>query len=117
MSVLQLCSPVSGSRPWMCTSAAPASYARRASSAISTGEYGRWGHCSRRASTPVSAHVTMTLSPEALPCVLLAMVCLLVPTGPSAVLPLGRALLEEGGHALGGILGEHVERELAREVL
>ena len=46
----------------MCTTDAPASYARRASSPISSGVYGRYGHCSRVASTPVSAAVTMTLS-------------------------------------------------------
>ena len=45
-------------RAWRWTTAAPASYARRASSAISTGVYGMYGHWPRFASTPESAHVT-----------------------------------------------------------
>src|SRR2546425_5470722 len=47
--------PPSGLRAWMCTIAAPASAARLASSPISLGVYGMAGHCSRVASTPVSA--------------------------------------------------------------
>ena len=54
--------PPSSVRAWMWTTAAPASCARRASSAISTGVYGTHGHWSRLASTPVSAQVTITLS-------------------------------------------------------
>jgi hypothetical protein len=50
----------SSSRAWMCTTWAPASQARLASSAISTGVYGIAGHCARLASTPVSAQETMT---------------------------------------------------------
>src|SRR5712692_6161894 len=48
-------------RAWMCTIAAPASAARPASSAISLGVYGMAGHCSRVASTPVSAAVITVL--------------------------------------------------------
>src|SRR5215510_1367376 len=84
----------------MCTTAAPASYARRASSPISAGVYGRYGHCSRVASTPVSAAVTMTRS------------C----TRPMlAVLPRGRPPLQEGRDALRGVLRTEVERELPGE--
>src|SRR5579864_1640744 len=53
--------PPSGVRAWMCTIAAPASAARFASSAISRGVYGMAGHCSRVASTPVSAAVMTVL--------------------------------------------------------
>src|SRR5215468_8842510 len=49
-------------RAWMCTIAAPASYARRASSAISTGVYGIAGQCFLVVTAPVRAHDTMTLS-------------------------------------------------------
>src|SRR5262245_52667158 len=51
-------------RAWMCTIAAPASYARRASSAISTGVYGIAGQCFLVVTAPVSAHDRMTLSPD-----------------------------------------------------
>ena len=47
--------PPSGARAWMCTMAAPASAARRASSPISDGVYGIAGQRSRLASTPVRA--------------------------------------------------------------
>src|SRR5437868_13230908 len=51
-------------RAWMWTIAAPASYARRASSAISTGVYGMAGQCFLVVTAPVSAHDRMTLSEE-----------------------------------------------------
>jgi len=47
-------------RAWTCTIAAPASYARRASSAISTGVYGIAGQCFFVVTAPVSAHDRMT---------------------------------------------------------
>src|SRR5215510_822801 len=53
-------------RAWMCTIDAPASYARRASSAISTGVYGIAGQCFFVVTAPVSAHERMTLSAELL---------------------------------------------------
>src|SRR5262245_60821096 len=46
----------------MCTMLAPASYARLASSAISTGVYGIAGQCFLVVTAPVSAHERMTLS-------------------------------------------------------
>src|SRR5262245_65014970 len=46
----------------MCTMLAPASYARLASSAISTGVYGMAGQCFLVVTAPVSAHERMTLS-------------------------------------------------------
>src|SRR3954452_12791993 len=49
-------------RAWMWTIAAPASYARFASSAISTGVYGMAGQCFLVVTAPVSAHERMTLS-------------------------------------------------------
>src|SRR5258708_6397175 len=49
----------------MWTTAAPASWARFASSAISTGVYGMWGHWERFARTPERAAVTTTLSSAA----------------------------------------------------
>src|SRR5262245_9178046 len=49
-------------RAWMCTIAAPASYARLASSAISTGVYGIAGQCFLVVTAPVSAQDTITLS-------------------------------------------------------
>src|SRR4051812_19314713 len=51
-------------RAWMCTTAAPASYARRASSAISTGVYGIAGQCFLVVTAPVKAHDRITLSAE-----------------------------------------------------
>src|SRR6185503_4351820 len=47
-------------RAWMWTTAAPASYARLASSAISTGVYGIAGQCFLVVTAPVSAHERMT---------------------------------------------------------
>jgi hypothetical protein len=47
-------------RAWTCTIAAPASYARFASSAISTGVYGIAGHSCLAVTAPVSAHEMMT---------------------------------------------------------
>src|SRR5687767_12382738 len=49
-------------RAWMCTTAAPASYARFASSAISTGVYGIAGQCRLLVTAPVSAQDRITLS-------------------------------------------------------
>src|SRR5690349_24884583 len=49
-------------RAWIWTIAAPASYARLASSAISTGVYGIAGQCFFVVTAPVSAHDRMTLS-------------------------------------------------------
>src|SRR3954469_5302480 len=80
--------PPSSVRAWMCTTAAPASYARAASSAISAGVYGTHGHCSRVARTPGSAQVTITLS------VLI-----------SASLEVGLALLAKCRDPLGGVRG------------
>src|SRR6195952_2306328 len=64
-----ICANVSGShggepsslRAWMWTTAAPASYARLASSAISTGVYGIAGQCFLVVTAPVRAQDTMTL--------------------------------------------------------
>ncbi len=39
--------PVTGSRPWKCTTAAPASTQRAASAAISSGDHGTCGLASR----------------------------------------------------------------------
>src|SRR5919106_1543798 len=50
-------------RAWMWTIAAPASYARFASSAISTGVYGMAGQCFFVVTAPVRAHERITLSP------------------------------------------------------
>src|SRR3982751_4675460 len=83
----------------MWTTAAPASKARRASSAISAGVYGTHGHWSRLASTPVSAQVTITLSDN------------------SAPLEVRFALLEKRRHAFGGVLGLGIQRELRAERL
>src|SRR3954453_17911039 len=49
-------------RAWMCTIAAPASYARFASSAISTGVYGIAGQCFFVVPAPVRAQDKITLS-------------------------------------------------------
>src|SRR6478736_2476376 len=49
-------------RAWMCTIAAPASYARFASSAISTGVYGIAGQCFLVVTAPVRAQEMITLS-------------------------------------------------------
>src|SRR3982751_5230918 len=49
-------------RAWMCTIDAPASYARRASSAISTGVYGIAGQCFLVVTAPVRAQDRTTLS-------------------------------------------------------
>src|SRR5512138_3316346 len=49
-------------RAWMCTIAAPASYARFASSAISTGVYGIAGQCFFVVTAPVRAQDKITLS-------------------------------------------------------
>jgi ActR/RegA family two-component response regulator len=54
-------------RAWMWTTAAPASYARRASSAISTGVYGIAGQCFLVVTAPVRAQDTMTLSASVTP--------------------------------------------------
>src|SRR5687767_2020819 len=51
-------------RAWMWTTAAPASYARLASSAISTGVYGIAGQCFLVVTAPVRAHDRITLSSE-----------------------------------------------------
>src|SRR4051812_24731061 len=51
-------------RPCTCTTVAPASYARRHSSPISTAVYGIAAHCFLVVTAPVTAHVTMTLSPR-----------------------------------------------------
>src|SRR5262245_36247665 len=51
-------------RAWTCTIEAPASYARRASSAISTGVYGIASQCFLVVTAPVSAQDRMTLSAE-----------------------------------------------------
>src|SRR3569623_307685 len=48
-------------RAWMWTTAAPASYARFASSAISTGVYGIAGQCFLVVTAPVRAQEMMTL--------------------------------------------------------
>src|ERR1700680_222264 len=60
-STLKLGSP-SSSRAWMCTTAAPASAQRRASSAISTGVYGMYSHWLRVVRAPVRAAVITTRS-------------------------------------------------------
>jgi hypothetical protein len=52
----------SSRRAWMCATVAPASYARRHSSPISSGVYGMFLHWSRLASTPVTAQVTTQAS-------------------------------------------------------
>src|SRR6185295_675748 len=54
-------------RAWMWTIAAPASYARRASSAISAGVYGIAGQCFLVVTAPVKAQDTMTLSASVTP--------------------------------------------------
>src|SRR5882672_2264029 len=54
-------------RAWMCTIAAPASYARRASSAISTGVYGIAAQCFLVITAPVRAQDTITLSASLTP--------------------------------------------------
>ena len=61
VSLLHVGEP-SSLRAWMCTIAAPASYARLASSAISTGVYGIAGQCFFVVTAPVKAHEMMTLS-------------------------------------------------------
>src|SRR3954453_21339681 len=50
----------SGRRAWMWIITPPASAIRRASAAYSAGVYGMAGHCSRPASAPGTAQVTMT---------------------------------------------------------
>src|SRR4051812_21586363 len=92
--------PPSSVRAWMCTTAAPASNARRASSAISSGVYGTQGHWSRLASTPVSAQVTITL-----------------PSSISGPLEVGFSLLQEGGDPFSRVVGRRVGRELGAERL
>src|SRR5688500_18301495 len=52
-------------RAWMCTTAAPASYARFASSAISTGVYGIAGQWRFVVTAPVKAQDRITLSDTA----------------------------------------------------
>src|ERR1700760_2535087 len=59
VSLFQVGEP-SSLRAWMWTIAAPASYARFASSAISTGVYGIAGQCFLVVTAPVSAHERMT---------------------------------------------------------
>src|SRR5688500_10519558 len=86
----------------MCTTVAPASYARFASSAISSGVYGTHGHCSRFASTPVRAQVITTLSSR-------------FGIG-SFPLEHGFALLEESGDALGSILEHRVDGDQPLQV-
>src|SRR5947207_612003 len=54
-------------RAWMCTIAAPASWARRASSAISTGVYGIAWQCFLVVTAPVRAQDTITLSAAVTP--------------------------------------------------
>src|SRR2546429_2911570 len=53
-------SPVSGSRTWMCTIAAPARAASMAAAAICSGVIGQCGLLVTRVSSPVMAQVMMT---------------------------------------------------------
>jgi hypothetical protein len=54
--------PVSGSRTWMCTIAAPASWAPTADSTISSGVMGIAGLCPGTVMPPVIAALIMTFS-------------------------------------------------------
>src|SRR6478672_5087552 len=63
VSLLHVGEP-SSLRAWMCTIVAPASYARFASSAISTGVYGMAGQCFLVVTAPVRAQEMITLSAE-----------------------------------------------------
>ena len=55
--------PVSGSRTWMCTIAAPAAWAPTAASAISSGVTGIAALCDGTLMPPVTAHETQTFMP------------------------------------------------------